>query len=161
MNTEYTFPTGVVVALPLDDLYPQANQLVLRFDGGDDRIFAYDGALQQWRHVPDSGDVPSAAVLLVRRDGGGCGLFLAVHHWAALPVQWRAGAGRLPRLSDVTAARFPGLSCLAPVTSLNPPWPRPPLHRRERGPGGEVSLLLLQEQLDHRHLYVGRLDREL
>ena len=55
VNSEYTFPTGVVVAIPLDELYPQANQLVRRFDGGDDRIFAYDAGLQQWRHVPDLG----------------------------------------------------------------------------------------------------------
>ena len=27
--------------------------LARRFDGGDDRIFAYDAELQQWRHIPD------------------------------------------------------------------------------------------------------------
>ena len=55
VNAEYNFPTGVVVAIPLDDLYPRPNQLVRRFDGGDDRIFAYDAGLRQWRHVPDLG----------------------------------------------------------------------------------------------------------
>ena len=55
VNTEYTFPTGVVVAIPLDDVYPQDSQLVRRFDGGDDRIFAYDAGLRQWRHIPDLG----------------------------------------------------------------------------------------------------------
>ena len=45
----------VLAAVPLDDQYPQPNQLVRRFDGGDDRIVAYDAGLQQWRHVPDEG----------------------------------------------------------------------------------------------------------
>ena len=27
--------------------------LVRRFDGSDDRIFAFDASLQQWRHIPD------------------------------------------------------------------------------------------------------------
>ena len=43
----------MIAAIPLDDLYPQANQLVRRFDGGDDRIFAYDAGLRQWRHIPN------------------------------------------------------------------------------------------------------------
>ena len=29
--------------------------LVRRFDGFDVRIFVYDAALQQWRHIPDYG----------------------------------------------------------------------------------------------------------
>ena len=53
VNSEYSFPTGVVVAIPLDDVYPQDSQLVRRFDGGDDRIFAYDAGLRQWRHIPN------------------------------------------------------------------------------------------------------------
>ena len=53
VNAEYTFPTGVIAAVPLDDLYPRPNQLVRRFDGGDDRIFAYDAGLRQWRHIPN------------------------------------------------------------------------------------------------------------
>ena len=55
VNSTYTFPTGVIVSIPLDDLYPQANQLVRRFDGADNRIFAYDAGLRQWRHIPDLG----------------------------------------------------------------------------------------------------------
>ena len=27
--------------------------LARRFDGADDRIFAFDADLQQWRHIPD------------------------------------------------------------------------------------------------------------
>ncbi len=53
VNTQYTFPVGVILAIPLDEQYPWPNQLVRRFDGGDDRILAYDAALGQWRHVPD------------------------------------------------------------------------------------------------------------
>ena len=53
VNTQYTFPVGVIAAIPLDDQYPWPNMLARRFDGGDDRIFGYDAGLQQWRHVLD------------------------------------------------------------------------------------------------------------
>ena len=53
VNTQFTFPVGVILAIPLDDQYPWPNMLTRRFDGGDDRILAYDAALGQWRHVPD------------------------------------------------------------------------------------------------------------
>ncbi|MCY4114846.1 MAG: hypothetical protein OXG33_13055 [Chloroflexi bacterium] len=53
VNTQYTLPVDVVSAIPMDDQCPQPNLLVRRFDGGDDRIFAYDAVLRQWRHVPD------------------------------------------------------------------------------------------------------------
>ena len=55
VNTQYTFPVGVITAIPLDDQYPWPNMLARRFDGGDDRILAYDAELGQWRHVPDEG----------------------------------------------------------------------------------------------------------
>ena len=53
VNTQYTVPVGVAGAIPMDDQCPQPSLLVRRFDGGDDRIFAYHAAPQQWRHVPD------------------------------------------------------------------------------------------------------------
>ena len=53
VNAQYTFPVGVISAIPLDDQYPSPNMLMRRFDGGDDRILAYDAGLGQWRHVPD------------------------------------------------------------------------------------------------------------
>ena len=53
VNSRYTVPLLVLVLIPLDERYPWPNQLVRRFDGGDDRILAYDAAQQQWRHVPD------------------------------------------------------------------------------------------------------------
>ena len=53
VNTQYTVPVGVVAAIPLDDQCPEPNMLMRRFDGGDDRILAYDAQLGQWRHVPD------------------------------------------------------------------------------------------------------------
>ncbi len=43
----------MISAIPLDDQYPPPNMLMRRFDGGDDRILAYDAELGQWRHVPD------------------------------------------------------------------------------------------------------------
>ena len=46
-------PTAVLAAVPLDDRLPEHNMLARRFDGGDDRIFAYDATLQQWRHIPN------------------------------------------------------------------------------------------------------------
>ena len=49
----FTFPVDVVASVPLDETYPQPNQLVRRFDGADERILAYDASLQQWRQVPD------------------------------------------------------------------------------------------------------------
>ena len=55
VNTQYTFPVGVILAIPLDDQYPWPNMLARRFDGGDVRILAYDPELGQWRHVPDEG----------------------------------------------------------------------------------------------------------
>ena len=53
VNSRFTVPLAVLALIPLDDQYPQPNQLVRRFDGGDDRILAYDAGLKQWRHVPD------------------------------------------------------------------------------------------------------------
>ena len=53
VNTQFTVSVGVIGAIPLDDQFPEPNLLVRRFDGGDDRIFAYDAKLKQWRHVPD------------------------------------------------------------------------------------------------------------
>ena len=53
VNTQYTVPTAVLAAVPLDDRLPEHNMLARRFDGGDDRIFAFDAELQQWRHIPD------------------------------------------------------------------------------------------------------------
>ena len=53
VDTLHTFPVEKILGIPLDDRMPWPNQLVRRFDGGDDRILAYDAELGQWRHVPD------------------------------------------------------------------------------------------------------------
>lgn len=53
VTTQYSAPAGMILAIPLDDQYPWPNMLTRRFDGGDDRILAYDAELGQWRHVPD------------------------------------------------------------------------------------------------------------
>ena len=52
VNSQFSVPVGVVGAIPLDDQSGAPGQLVRRFDGGDDRIFSYDG-MAGWRHVPD------------------------------------------------------------------------------------------------------------
>ena len=52
VNSQFNVPVGVVGAIPLDDQAGAPGQLVRRFDGGDDRIFSYDG-MGGWRHVPD------------------------------------------------------------------------------------------------------------
>ena len=53
VNTQFTVPTAVLLAVPLDSRLPEHHMLVRRFDGGDDRIFAYDAEIQQWRHIPN------------------------------------------------------------------------------------------------------------
>ena len=53
VNAQYTLPAAVLATIPLDERYPQPNQLARRFDGVDDRIVAYDVGRQQWWHVPD------------------------------------------------------------------------------------------------------------
>ena len=53
VNARFTFPLAVLATIPLDDRQPQPNQLARRFDGADDRIFAYAADLGQWAHVPD------------------------------------------------------------------------------------------------------------
>ena len=53
--TQFSFPVEVISAIPLDHRHPPPNMLVRRFDGFDVRIFVYDAALQQWRHIPDYG----------------------------------------------------------------------------------------------------------
>ena len=50
---DFSVPTAVVVAVPLDHRFPEPNQLVRYFAKEDDPIFAYDAELQQWRRVPD------------------------------------------------------------------------------------------------------------
>jgi len=49
----FNVPAEVVGAIPMDDQWTAPNQLVRRFDGGDDRSFSFDAGLGQWRHVPD------------------------------------------------------------------------------------------------------------
>ena len=53
INSQFSFPVEVIAAIPLDHRLPENHMLVRRFDGGDDRIFAYDAAIQQWRHIPN------------------------------------------------------------------------------------------------------------
>ena len=42
VKRDFTYPVEVIVTIPLDDQYPQPDQVARRFDGGDERIFSYD-----------------------------------------------------------------------------------------------------------------------
>lgn len=53
INAQYSFPVGVVAAIPLDHRFPEPNQLARRFEGADDRIFSYDASQLKWRHIPN------------------------------------------------------------------------------------------------------------
>ncbi len=50
---ENSYPVEIITAIPLDHRLPEPNMLARRFDGLDDRIFAFDATIQQWRHIPD------------------------------------------------------------------------------------------------------------
>ena len=50
---DFSVPTAVLAAVPLDHRFPEPNQLVRYFAKEDDPIFAYDADAQQWRRVPD------------------------------------------------------------------------------------------------------------
>ena len=52
VNQNYTVPTDVILAIPLDETRPAENQLVRRFDfGGQGRIYVYRHGRWQW--IPD------------------------------------------------------------------------------------------------------------
>ncbi len=53
VNSQFSVPVHVLTAIPLDTRLPEHHMLARRFDGADDRIFAYDANLQQWRHIPN------------------------------------------------------------------------------------------------------------
>ena len=53
VKSDFTYPVEVIITIPLDDQYPQPDQVARRFDGGDERIFSYDHWLSLWRQVPD------------------------------------------------------------------------------------------------------------
>ena len=54
VKRDFTYPVEVIVTIPLDDQYPQPDQIARRFDGGDERIFSYDYGMDFWREVPDT-----------------------------------------------------------------------------------------------------------
>ena len=53
LTTQYMLPTAVLATIPLDERHAAPHQLARRFDGADDRLFAYDATHDRWRHVPD------------------------------------------------------------------------------------------------------------
>ena len=86
VNTRYTVPVGVVAAIPLDDQFPEPNQLVRRFEGDDDRIFAYDAALQQWRYVPDIATFQALGFYWCNVTAADTGFFERISHGPAHPA---------------------------------------------------------------------------
>lgn len=53
VKRDFTYPVEVIVTIPLDDQYPQPDQVARRLDGEDERIFSYDHGMDFWRLVPD------------------------------------------------------------------------------------------------------------
>ena len=86
VNTQYTFPVGVIAAIPLDDQYPWPNMLARRFDGGDDRIFGYDAGLGQWRHVPDPATLQALGFYWCNVTAADVGFFERITEGPAYPV---------------------------------------------------------------------------
>ena len=54
VKSNFTYSVDVIITIPLDDQYPQPDQVARRFDGGDERIFSYDYGMDFWRQVPDT-----------------------------------------------------------------------------------------------------------
>ena len=86
VNTQYTFPVGVIAAIPLDDQYPWPNMLARRFDGGDDRIFGYDADLEQWRHVPDPATLQALGFYWCNVTAADAGFFGRITEGPAYPA---------------------------------------------------------------------------
>ena len=101
VNTQYTFPVGVILAIPLDDQYPWPNMLTRRFDGGDDRILAYDAELGQWRHVPDLGTFQALGFYWCNVTAADAGFFDRITLGPPYPPEQRTGPRGLPGVPDV------------------------------------------------------------
>ena len=94
VNTKYTFPVGVILAIPLDEQYPWPHMLMRRFDGGDDRILAYDAELGQWRHVPDAATFQALGFYWCNVTAADAGFFARIELGPAYP------ASSMPARSD-------------------------------------------------------------
>ena len=91
-----TVPLAVLAAVPLDGQYPAPNQLARRFDGGDDRIFAYDAGLGQWRHVPDLGTFQASGYYWCNITAADASFFEQINMGPAYPSSGTAPRGDYP-----------------------------------------------------------------
>ena len=92
----YTVPLGILAVVPLDGMYPAANQLARRFDGGDDRIFSYDAGMGQWRHVPDLGTFQSLGFYWCDVTAADAGFFGSISIGPAHPSSGMAPSADYP-----------------------------------------------------------------
>ena len=98
VNTQFTVSVGVIGAIPLDDQFPEPNLLVRRFDGGDDRIFAYDAKLKRWRHVPDIPTFQALGFYWCNVTTADADFFARITQGPPVSGQPDTGPGRLPQL---------------------------------------------------------------
>ena len=92
----FSFPVEIVTAIPLDHRLPEPNMLARRFDGLDDRIFAFDATLGQWRHIPDYGTFQAMGFYwcdVTAADSGFFGRDRAVHPFLATILTAQQGEG--------------------------------------------------------------------
>ena len=85
VNTQYTLPAAVLTTIPLDERHAPQNQLARRFDGTDDRIFAYDAVPQQWWHVPDLATFRSRGFTWQNVTAADAAFFERINTGAAVP----------------------------------------------------------------------------
>ena len=83
---DFSVPTAVVVAIPLDHRFPEPNQLVRYFAKEDDPIFAYDAELQQWRRVPDEASFQALGFYKCDMTMADVGFFEQIEIGPAYPV---------------------------------------------------------------------------
>ena len=96
VNTQYTFPVDVILAIPLDEQYPAPHMLMRRFDGGDDRILAYDAARRQWRHVPDLATFQALGFYWCNVTAADAGFFARITLGPAYPASSRPARSDYP-----------------------------------------------------------------
>ena len=97
---DFSVPTAVVVAVPLDHRFPEPNQLVRYFAKEDDPIFAYDAELQQWRRVPDEAAFQALGFYKCDMTMADVGFFEQIEIGPAYPVSETPARKRLSPLPD-------------------------------------------------------------
>ena len=98
VKSDFTYPVEVIVTIPLDDKYPQPDQIARRFDGGDERIFSYDYGMDFWREVPDTATFQVLGFYWCNVTAADSGFWERVFIGVAHPPTSTPGAGRLSGL---------------------------------------------------------------